>query len=192
MGLGEMLCRSLQKVHGHRTAQGRSRRGCGMLCVAQGHRITSYGLWHAYKKKKTGLPTGMSHRTACGWSQVCIDSGLAALWPCTFCSDPVLRWIENWLYGRQQIVVLNGQYSDWKWILSGVPQGSVLGPLLFVVYINDIDEQIVSKIVKFADDTKIYHIVQSPRDIENIAVTSPQTSSITSMVQGLANALQYW
>ena len=76
-------------------------------------------------------------------------------------------------------------------MLSGVPQRSVLGPLLFVVYINDIDEQIVSKIVKFADDTKIYHIVQSPRDIENIAVTSPQTSSITSMVQGLANALQY-
>jgi len=50
-------------------------------------------------------------------------------------------------------------------VLSGVPQGSILGPLLFVVYINDIDEQIVSKILKFADDTKIYHIVQSPKDI---------------------------
>jgi len=56
----------------------------GVLCVAQGHRITSYGSWHAYEKK-TGLPTGMSHRTACGWSQVCIDSGPVALyllqWP---------------------------------------------------------------------------------------------------------------
>ena len=53
-------------------------------------------------------------------------------------------------------VVLNGQYSDWKWVLSGVPQASVLGPLLFVyIYINDIDEQIVSKILKFADDTKL-------------------------------------
>jgi len=82
--------------------------------------------------------------------------------------ENVLRWIESWLYGRQQRVVLNGQYSDWKWVLNGVPQGSVLGPLLFVVYINDIDEQIVSKILKFADDTNIYHIVQSPKDIETL------------------------
>jgi len=58
----------------------------GVLCVAQGHRITSYGSWHAYEKKKTGLPTGMSHRTACGWSQVPIDSGPVR--PCIFCSDP--------------------------------------------------------------------------------------------------------
>jgi len=66
-------------------------------------------------------------------------------------------------------VVLNRQYSDWKWVLSGVLQGPVLGPFLFVVvYINDIDEQIVSKILKFADDTKIYHIVQSPKDIETL------------------------
>jgi len=90
----------------------------------------------------------------------------------------VLRWIENWLCGRQQRVVLNGQYSDWKWVLSGVAQGSVLGPLLFVVYINDVDEQIASKILKFADDTKNYHIA--------FAVKSLHTSSV---VQGLANAL---
>jgi len=51
----------------------------GVLCVAQGHGITSYGSWHAHEKKKTGLPTGMSHRTACGWSQVRIDSGHVAL-----------------------------------------------------------------------------------------------------------------
>ena len=78
-------------------------------------------------------------------------------------------------------------------MISGVPQGSVLGPLLFVVYINDIDEQIVSKILKFADDTKICHIVhctlctvtQGHRDI---AVRSPQ---ISRMVQVLANAFKY-
>ena len=63
-------------------------------------------------------------------------------------------------------VVLNRQYSDWRWMLSGVPQRFVLGPLLFVIYINDIDKHIASKILKFADDTKIFNIVQSSKDIE--------------------------
>ena len=82
-----------------------------------------------------------------------------------------MQWIENWLYGKQQRVVLNGQCSDWKWVLSGVTQGSVLGGWdhsCLIVYINDIDEQIVSKILKFADDTKIYHSVQSPKDTETL------------------------
>ena len=69
----------------------------------------------------------------------------------------VLRWIENRLYGRQQRVVLNGQYSDWKWVLSGVPR-DLSWDRSCLLY-NDIDEQIVSKILKFADDTKICHIV---------------------------------
>jgi len=51
-------------------------------------------------------------------------------------------------------------------MLSGVPQRFVLGPLLFVIYINDIDKHIASKILKFADDTKIFNIVQSSKDIE--------------------------
>ena len=59
----------------NRDTQGHLQKVTGVLCVAQGHGITSYGSWHAHEKKKTGLPTGMSHRTACGWSQVRIDSG---------------------------------------------------------------------------------------------------------------------
>jgi len=80
----------------------------------------------------------------------------------------VLQWIQNWLSDRKQRVVLNGQFSDWREVLSGVPQGSVLGPLLFVIYINDIDESVGSKILKFADDTKIYLNIKSPEDIANL------------------------
>jgi len=80
----------------------------------------------------------------------------------------VLQWIGNWLSGRKQRVLMGGQVSDWCNILSGVPQGSVLGPLLFVIYINDIDEVVNSKLLKFADDTKIFNKVNSVEEVENL------------------------
>jgi len=55
---------------------------------------------------------------------------------------------------RKQRVVLNGQFSDWRDVFSGVPQRSVLCPLVFLIYINDIDEPVNGKILKFADDTR--------------------------------------
>jgi len=58
-------------------------------------------------------------------------------------------------------VVLGGQVSDWSEVLSSVPQGSVVRPVLFVLYINDIHDSLNSKILKFADDTKIYGTVNS-------------------------------
>ena len=72
----------------------------------------------------------------------------------------LLKLIENYLIGRQQRVVLNGQTSLWKNILAGVPQGSVLGPLLFLVYINDLLNGIESTCKIFADDTSLFSKVK--------------------------------
>ena len=67
-----------------------------------------------------------------------------------------LRWIQGFLSDRVQQVNVNGTNSEWANITSGIPQGSVLGLILFVLYINDLPENIVSNVYMFADDTKIF------------------------------------
>ena len=82
--------------------------------------------------------------------------------------DGVVRWVGNWLSGRRQRVVIEGVASGWERVLSGVPQGSVLGPVLFIVFIDDIDEVIRSTVLKFADDTKLVARVGSEEDRERL------------------------
>ena len=74
----------------------------------------------------------------------------------------LLCWLTDYLDNRKQRVVLPGGISDWTDIKAGVPQGSILGPLLFLLYINDIVEYIHSSIRLFADDTNLYIIVDNP------------------------------
>ena len=78
----------------------------------------------------------------------------------------VVKWIENFLCFRQFQVRVNGTLSQPKDVISGIPQGSVLGPLLFVVYINDLPDVCgdESDILLFADDAKLYKHIQSPMD----------------------------
>ena len=82
----------------------------------------------------------------------------------------VLNWIENWLADRKQRTVLNGAESEWSDVGSGVPQGSVLGPLAFIVFINDIDMvcNFIKLMKKFADDTKAANTIRTVRDVEDL------------------------
>ena len=75
-------------------------------------------------------------------------------------------WIRKWLCDRKQQVVLNGKFSRLQDVLSGVPQGSVLGPILFLIFVNDIDTVVSSHIQKFADDCKVYRSVPTAKDID--------------------------
>ena len=83
--------------------------------------------------------------------------------------DPILSWINDFLTDRRQKVVINGVASKWHQVTSGIPQSSVLGPVLFVVYINTmVEESGVSDVYLYADDTKIFNEIHCQQDIDDL------------------------
>ena len=80
----------------------------------------------------------------------------------------VHQWITSFLSNRQQKVQANGKTSSWSPVISGIPQGSILGPILFTLFVNDLPEKISSIISMFADDTKIYLPLTSDNSIDEL------------------------
>ena len=81
--------------------------------------------------------------------------------------NDVITWIEKWLTHRRQSNS-RCEISNWKSVLSGVPQGSVLGPIPFLIYINDLEDVISSKVLKFADDTKVFRKFTNDTDKQSL------------------------
>ena len=81
-------------------------------------------------------------------------------------NDKLLKWLSSFLIDRKQTVKVSNGYSDWSSVLSGVPQGSVLGPILFIVYINDLSTSCpdLNSLYLFADDAKCFASIRSIND----------------------------
>ena len=95
-------------------------------------------------------------------------------------SGELYQLLENYLSGRLQRVVLNGQTSSWRPVLAGIPQGSILGPLLFLIYINDLPDELKSNAKLFADDTSLFSIVK-----DEMKVLMPSIMTYHKSLNGL-------
>ena len=84
---------------------------------------------------------------------------------------------------------MDGEVSSWKSVLSGVPQGSVLGPILFLVYIDDLEEGVTGNILKFADDTKLFRKTKVIGDKQNL---QDDIDKLVRWSEKMADVIQFW
>ena len=84
--------------------------------------------------------------------------------------NDVINLVETWLTLRRQRVIVDSEISNWKSVLNGVPQGSVVCPILFLIYANDLEDGISSKVLKFADNTKLFRKVTNDIDQQSWVV----------------------
>ena len=97
---------------------------------------------------------------------------------CSFnLSGTALDWIESYLNRRSQRVIVDGKYSEWSPVLSGVPEGSILGPILFTCYVADLPQHINSPCLSYADDVKIFKRVVSIADAQSLQSDLDRLSS---------------
>jgi ribonucleases P/MRP protein subunit RPP40 len=76
----------------------------------------------------------------------------------------LVKWIESFLTGRKQRVLIGDNSSEWEDVTSSVPQGSVLGPLLFTIFINDLPDKIKNECRLYADDSTVIGVIESEED----------------------------
>ena len=109
----------------------------------------------------------------------------------TIVSGNLINFFENYLSNRYQRVVLNGKESDWMNIKAGVPQGSVLGPLLFLIYISDLTDNIESDMRLFADDSSLFTCVKGITQTHDKLVNDVHTISTWVMAYYKHTASHY-
>ena len=92
----------------------------------------------------------------------------------------MVSWVESLRNRRQRMVLRNG-HSSWKEVTSGVPQGSILGPVLFLIYVNDIPDSVKTTAKLFADDTKLYKKIEKLSDCRALQDDLNSLSSWSAM-----------
>ena len=114
--------------------------------------------------------------------------------------DKELTWFENYLFGRHQRIIYDGTQSDSQPVVCGVPQGSILGPMLFILLINDIDHQLNScKILLYADDTVVFTSSKNQEtikgnlntDLSKLATWFYENHLVVNLKKGKTEFIQY-